>query len=65
MSEHLTNSNARLETLLAQIMKEKDPRKYDALCGELWRVLEERERFITVESTPSRECVSDDPGGNA
>jgi len=55
MAEHLANSNAGLETLVAQIMKEKDPQKYDALCVELWRVLEERERF---------KCVSDDPRGN-
>ena len=53
MSEHLANSNARLEKILTQIMKEKDPLKYDALCADLWRVLDERESVIGVEGTPS------------
>ncbi len=32
MSEHLANSN-RFEKLVTQIMKEKDPLKYDARCA--------------------------------
>ena len=63
MSEHLANSSARLENLLTQIMKEKDPLKYDTLCAALWRVLGERESFIGVESTQSAKCVSDLPRG--
>jgi hypothetical protein len=58
MSEHLANSNARLEKILTQIMKEKDPLKYDALCAELWRVLNERESDVGVEGTPSGKCLS-------
>ena len=58
MSEHLANSNAGLEKLVTQIMKEKDPLKYDALCAELWRVLDERESVIHFEGTPSGRCAS-------
>jgi hypothetical protein len=53
MSEHLANFNARLQALVRQIMKEGDPLKYDELCAELWRVLDERERFSTIETTPA------------
>jgi hypothetical protein len=35
MSDNIGNSNARLEKLLKRIMKEKDPVKYDELCGTL------------------------------
>ena len=52
MSEHLANFNARLQALVRQIMKEGDPLKYDELCAELWRVLDERENFSAAETTP-------------
>ena len=50
MSDNLGNSNARLEKLVRQIMKEKDPVKFDALCAELWRVLDERESLTSIEN---------------
>jgi len=53
MSEHLANFNARLQALVRQITKEGDPLKYDELCAELWRVLDEHERFSTIETTPA------------
>jgi hypothetical protein len=54
MSDNIRNSNARLETLLKRIMKEKDPVKYDELCSELWLVLDEREIFTVVENRIGR-----------
>jgi hypothetical protein len=50
MSDNLGNSNARLEKLVRQIIKEKDPVKFDALCSELWRVLDERESLTSIEN---------------
>lgn len=50
MSDNLGNSNARLEKLVTQIMKETDPLKYDELCSDLWLVLDERESLTGVES---------------
>lgn len=63
MSEHLANSNARLEKILTQIMKEQDPLKYDALCAELWRVLDDRESVIGIEGTPSGDAYHTGPHG--
>ncbi len=54
MSDNLGNSNARLETLVRQIMKERDPLKYDELCLELWLVLDERESLTSIESRVGR-----------
>jgi hypothetical protein len=54
MTDNIENSNARLEKLLKQIMKEKDPVKYDELCSELWLVLDERESFTAVENRIDR-----------
>jgi hypothetical protein len=54
MSDNIRNSNARLETLLKRIMKEKDPVKYDELCSELWLVLDEREIVSVVENRIGR-----------
>lgn len=34
--------NNRLEQLLDQAMKETDSAKYDELCTEIWRVLDEK-----------------------
>jgi hypothetical protein len=45
MPDAFADSTARLEALLARIMKEKDPEKCDELAAEIWRVLEERERL--------------------
>jgi hypothetical protein len=50
MSDNLGNSNARPEKLVRQIMKEKDPVKFDGLCSELWLVLDERESLTSTES---------------
>jgi hypothetical protein len=50
MSDNLRNSNARLEERVRQIVKEKDPLKYDELCSELWLVLDERESLTNLES---------------
>jgi hypothetical protein len=54
MSDNSGDSNARLEKLLKQIMKEKDPLKYDELCSALWLVLDERESFTGVENRIGR-----------
>ena len=58
MSEHLANSNARLQTLVTQIMQERDPLTYDALCAELWRVLDEREILNRVEGKSAERARS-------
>jgi hypothetical protein len=50
MSNSLGDSNVRLEKLVRQSIKEKDPLKYDELCSELWLVLDERETLASVES---------------
>ena len=50
MPDNVANSTARLERLVTQIMKEKDPVRYDALCSELWLVLEERELLTGTEA---------------
>ena len=42
MSDDLADSTARLERLVAQIMKETDPVKYDEIGSEIWRALSER-----------------------
>ncbi len=49
MSDNVANSTARLEWLVTQIIKEKDPARYDELCSELWLVLDERERLTGTE----------------
>lgn len=51
MFDNVANSNAQLERLLGQIMKEKDPVRYDELCSELWQVLDERERLTGTEAS--------------
>jgi hypothetical protein len=38
-------STARLEQLIAEVMKEKEPTRYDKLCEEMSFVLAERERL--------------------
>ncbi|HLZ42666.1 MAG TPA: hypothetical protein VKQ11_16985 [Candidatus Sulfotelmatobacter sp.] len=43
MPDPLEDLNIRLAQLLAEIMKETDPAKYDQLGAEIWRVLGERE----------------------
>ena len=45
MADALADSTARLERLVGQIMKEKDPEKCDELAAEIWRVLKERDRL--------------------
>lgn len=37
----------RLKQLVAEVMRETDPQKYDVLASELWRVLEEIEQHRT------------------
>jgi hypothetical protein len=43
MPDAFADSTARLERLVAQIMKEKDPEKCDELGAEIWCVLDERD----------------------
>lgn len=45
MRDALADSTVRLERLLEQIMKEKDPEKSDELAAEIWRVLQDRDRL--------------------
>lgn len=60
MADNLAESTAKLERLVAQIMKESDPSKYDELGSEIWRVLEERERLLKPAPTP--ESQGSEPG---
>jgi hypothetical protein len=43
MPNRFPESTARLERLIAEVMKEKDYARYDKLCEEIWLVLVERE----------------------
>jgi hypothetical protein len=43
MPNRFAESTARLERLIAEVMKEKDYARYDKLCEEIWLVLAERE----------------------
>jgi hypothetical protein len=54
MPDNLADSNARLERLVARIMKETDPVKYDEIGCEIWRALSERERLMKQTSPPSK-----------
>jgi hypothetical protein len=36
---------ARLEQLVKQIMRERDPLKYDQMGSEIWTILDELERL--------------------
>jgi hypothetical protein len=58
MSDDLGTSDARLEKLVRQIMKEKDPAEFDELCSELWVVLDERESLTRTESKVGRTSKS-------
>ena len=55
MSDNLADSAARLERLVARIMKETDPVKYDELGAEIWRALSERERLMKQASPPVKQ----------
>jgi len=55
MSDNLADSTARLERLVAQIMKETDPVKYDEIGCEIWRALSERERLMKQTSPPVKQ----------
>lgn len=52
MLDKVADSTARLEQLLKQIMKEKDPARYDALASEIWSVLQELERLRNIAAPP-------------
>lgn len=43
MSHALEDTTARLQLLVAKVMKETNRAKCDELSEEIWRVLEERE----------------------
>jgi hypothetical protein len=43
MRDIFAETTARLERLIAEVMKETDPNLYDSLCEEIWLVLAERE----------------------
>jgi len=55
MSENLAESTVTLKQLVAQIMNETDPVRYDELGSEIWRVLEERKR---LSDAPSADLAS-------
>ena len=54
MSENLASFTARLETLLGQIMHEKNPVTFDDLCSQLRQVLDEHERLADSESRTAK-----------
>lgn len=43
MSEKPPQLRKKLKELVSEIMKESDPLRYDALCADIWRVLDELE----------------------
>jgi len=43
MPDKFAGTTAKLEQLVAQIVKEKDPDKCDELAAEIWSVLRERD----------------------
>jgi hypothetical protein len=43
MPDKFAESTARLQGLIAEVMKEQDPTRYDQLCQEIWLVLADRE----------------------
>jgi hypothetical protein len=45
MTDDLSDSRARLEQLLQQVMEEKEIEKSNELAAEIWRVLHERDRL--------------------
>jgi len=55
MSDNLADSTARLERLVAQIMKETDSVKHHEIGSEIWRALSERERLMKRKSPPVRQ----------
>jgi len=55
MSDPLADSSARLERLLDQVMKERDPVKCDELCEEIWRALHERDAIREALRVASRD----------
>jgi hypothetical protein len=57
MPDNLADSNARLERLVARIMKETDPVKYDEIGCEIWRALSERERLMKQTSPPVKQSA--------
>jgi hypothetical protein len=50
-SSRLADLTSRLQKLLDQARKETDPVKYDELCAEIWRVLEEKDRILGETSS--------------
>lgn len=53
MPDKITQLTARLGQLVAEVMKETSPVKYDQLCDEIWRLLDERERLLRSCPTPT------------
>jgi hypothetical protein len=43
MTDTTADPTVRLRRLIAEVMKEIDPTRYDSLCKEIWLVLGERE----------------------
>jgi hypothetical protein len=60
--DNLTQSTARLERLVSEIMKETDPLRYDELGDEIWQALGERERLVKQNPQTVMPCV-DPPAG--
>ncbi len=55
MSDNLADSTARLERLVAQIMKETDSAKYDEIGSAIWHALSERECLMKQKSPPVKQ----------
>lgn len=45
MTPRFAESTAHLQRLVAEIMKENDPLRFDVLADEIWRALAERDRL--------------------
>ncbi len=56
MPDPLADSTERLERLLEQATKEREPEKCDALCTEIWQILRERER-LKSQPRPAKEAA--------
>jgi hypothetical protein len=52
MSEPTPELIGRLRELVAQVVRETDPQRYDELASELWRALEQIEQHRTA--TPKK-----------
>lgn len=54
MPDAFADSTARLEKLLAQLMKETNPEKCDELAAEVWSVLHDRDLLRSAVAIQKR-----------